>query len=311
MKLSKIASVTTLVLAAAAASAPAHATWGSGSKWHSGCGSDGNTGGGCNAADYFGDDLMYSLTGDGIVNANVDGVTINASAYSDTVGLEHVSSYKSGWTTYNVYSDDKIESAKMINYGSGYGVINMDEKWDSPEHSADNEKIEYTESAGWYKKNVIKDTDFDYILISFDEEVNVTGATFSWLWKDTETQVSVAALNDTSMLTSGGNTWADVAGDALSVGSFDVLNCDDTDLAMVDMESVYSQYWIIGAYNTVFGDIGHSMYDDGFKLASIGFNTKGGDTPPTNPPTEVTEPGTFAMLFMGGALAMWRRKRKA
>ena len=308
MKLSKIASVTTLVLAAAAASAPAHATWGGkGSNWHSGCGSDGNTGSGCNAADYFDDDLKYELVSDGISGAVVDGVTINASAYSDTAGFVRQGDYGD----YKIYGDGIVEAADLAQYGSGYGVVNADESYhESPEHSADNEWEAYWASKDG-KKIVNYETDFDYILISFDEEVNVTGATFSWLWKDTETQVSVAALSDTTMLTSGANTWSDIAGSAMSVGSFDVLNCDDTNLAMVDMESVYSQYWIIGAYNTVFGDIGHTMFNDGFKLASIGFNAKGGDTPPTNPPTEVTEPGTFAMLFMGGALAMWRRKRKA
>ncbi|MBU3021919.1 exosortase-dependent surface protein XDP1 [Aestuariibacter sp. A3R04] len=297
MKISKIALVTALA-AAGVLSTPAFAT---GGGWHGGCGTGSNTGSGCNATDYFGDDLMYSLASDGITNAEVDGVTINASAYSDTKGWEKTGTHYG----YDVVSDLNIEEAKLKKYGQGYGVVNEDETAKhSPDHSVDNEKEE-----GWVWKNGTYeyqiDTDYDYVLISFDEAVNVTGATFSWLWKDDDTQVSVAALNDTSMLESGSNTWSDVAGDAMAVGSFDVLNCDDDHLAMVELENIYSQYWIIGAYNTVFGDIGHKMFDDGFKLASIGFNTKG------KPPTAVTEPGTFAMLFMGGALAMWRRKRKA
>lgn len=296
MKLNKIASVTAIVFAGAL-SAPAFAT---GGGWHSGCGTGGNTGDGCNAADYFGDDLMYSLASDGITNAEVDGVTINASAYSDTKDWTRIGS-KYG---YGKYSDVNIEEAELRQYGGGYGVVNEDERARySPDHSVDNEKeVKWSWQSGSYGYHI--DTDYDYVLISFDEAVNVTGATFSWLWKDDDTQVSVAALDDTTMLESGSNTWSDVAGDAMAVGSFDVLNCDDDHLAMVEFENVYSQYWIIGAYNTVFGDIGHKMFDDGFKLASIGFNTKG-------TPTEVTEPGTFAMLFMGGALAMWRRKRNA
>lgn len=306
MKISKIASVTTLVLASAI-TAPAMATNYSGG-WHSGCGTGGNTGDGCNAADYFADDLMYSLASDGISNAVVDGVTINASAYSDTTGHNYQGKYNYNGKDYAMYGDDQVEAAQMADYGSGYGVINLDEDGSSPEHSADNEGNAYF-AGSKYNTYIMNDTDFDYVLISFDEEVNVTGATFSWLWKETDTQISVAALSDTSMLTSGLNTWGDIAGDALAVGSFDVLNCDDTDLAEISgLDNVYSQYWIIGAYNTVFGDIGHSMYDDGFKLASVGFNKKPGEEPPT---TQVTEPGTFAMLFMGGALAMWRRKRNA
>ncbi|MBT81780.1 MAG: PEP-CTERM sorting domain-containing protein [Alteromonadaceae bacterium] len=298
MKISKIASVTTLVLASAI-TAPAMATNYSGG-WHSGCGNGGNTGDGCNAADYFADDLMYSLASDGISNAVVDGVTINASAYSDTAAS---TKYTSG--NY-VYKDENVEAATLQNYGDGYGVINADEGTSSPAHSADNQEII---KSSWWSSTKYVETDFDYVLISFDEEVNVTGATFSWLWKETDTQVSVAALSDTSMLTSGVNTWGDIAGDALAVGSFDVLNCDDTDLAEISgLDNVYSQYWIIGAYNTVFGDIGYDMFDDGFKLASVGFNKKPGEEPPT---TQVTEPGTFAMLFMGGALAMWRRRRSA
>ena len=302
MKLSNIAAATTLVLTSAI-TAPAFAT---GTGWHSGCGTGDNSGDGCKASEYFAEDLMYSLAGDGIANAVVDGVTINASAYSDTTGANKVGTYRFYGRNYDKIADNVVESASMQQYGSGYGVINLDEGGGSPEHSADNQKSEdWAYNNGYYRA---VETDFDYILVSFDEEVNVTGATFSWLWKETQTQVSVAALNSTSMLNSGVNTWEDIAGSALAKGSFDVLNCDDTELAMVDFDNVYSQYWIIGAYNTVFGDISGEMYNDGFKLASIGFNKKGGDQPP---PSEVTEPGTFAMLFMGGALAFWRRKRQA
>ncbi|MBU2979042.1 exosortase-dependent surface protein XDP1 [Alteromonas sp. C1M14] len=302
MKLKTIASVTSLVVASAL-SAPTVAGGYSGG-WHSGCGTGSNTGDGCNASAYFEDDLMYSLANDGITNAEIDGVTINASAYSDTGGQESIGTYYG----YDVRADTNVVSADLQQYGEGYGVINDDEKGKSPDHSVDNQSEqgwEYDSGAGSYYYNI--DTDYDYILLSFDEEVNVTGATFSWLWKDDDTQISVAALDDTSMLDSGSNSWGDIAGDALAVGSFDVLNCDDTDLAMIDIDSVFSQYWIIGAYNTVFGDIGESMYDDGFKLASVGFTTK----PSDKPVTEVPEPGTFAMLFMGGAFAMWRRKRQS
>ncbi|MDO6475068.1 PEP-CTERM sorting domain-containing protein [Alteromonas sp. 1_MG-2023] len=306
MKFNKIMSVTTLV-ASGIFIVPAQAT-----SWSSKCG-DSHTG--CSASDYFAEDLRYMIANDGISSAVVDGVTISTTAYSDTGGQGFSSrNYDYTYSQSNgkhYLSDDIVETASLINYGEGYGIINKDVtntpftsdtrsgEYGVPQHAADNINLD------WYASGYhIIETDYDFYLISFDEEVNVTGATFSWLWNSGDTQVSVAALNDISMLTSGANTWADIAGEALAVGSYDVLNCEDTNLAMVDMDTTYSQYWLIGAYNLVFGDIGGTLYDDAFKLASIGFSKK------EMPQTDVPEPGTLALFLMGGSLALWRRKQQ-
>ena len=68
--------------------------------------------------------------------------------------------------------------------------------------------------------------DYDFVLLSFDSAVTLTGASFSWLYSGSDSQVSVAALSNTSKLTSGVNTWSDIVANALTSASFDIENCE-------------------------------------------------------------------------------------
>ena len=184
---------------------------------------------------------------------------------------------------------------------AGFGLANSDEESNnSPQHSFDN--------IG--NKNDSR-TDFDFIMLSFTSEVSLTGASFSWLYND-DNQVSVAAINNNtiSQLQSENKTWSQIASTVGmgSKGSFDISRLNYTSTFSSKFANEYSNYWLIGAYNSVFGSVdGASMYNDGFKLTAISFDKKPADTPPG----EVSEPGTLALMFLGGGLVAVRRRRRA
>lgn len=237
-------------------------------------------------------EYTYDLIDDGVsysTNAahssiSIDGINVALSAWSDTVGT---------------YNDDVVTQASLVHISNnyGYGVYNADHEYygSNPDHAIDNiNTLSYNVSP-----------DFDYVLLSFSESVKLTGASFSWIGNSYDTQVSIAGLHDISTLTSGVNTWSDIVQDALTAGSYDVTNCDYVDHRADFTESSSSKYWLIGAYNTVFGDIGGSMYNDAFKITALGFEV---GEQANQPPTNVSEPKTWTTLAAFGLFIAWRRK---
>lgn len=219
-------------------------------------------------------------------NISIDDVNISISAWSDTVGT---------------YNDDVVTSAYVVDLGSyGYGVYNKDAEMDgsSPDHAID--------SYNTVSRNV--DYDFDFVLLSFSESVTLTGAGFSWVGKTDNTQLSIAALDDLSGLVSGEQTWSNIVEGALTAGSYDIESYESIDIAQFE-ETETAQYWLVGAYNSVFGELDSNMFDDAFKLASIGFE-KASDTPGNSNPTEVSEPNTLGAFLAVGLIVAWRRKNK-
>ena len=59
----------------------------------------------------------------------------------------------------------------------------------------------------------------------------------------------------------------------------------------------------------MFGELDSNMFDDAFKLASIGFE-KASDMPENSNPTEVSEPNTLGAFLAVGLIVAWRRKNK-
>ena len=228
---------------------------------------------------------VYTNTNADYSNVSIDGVNISVSAWSDTVGT---------------YNDDIVTSAYIADLGSyGYGVYNKDSEYSgsTPDHAID--------SVNTVHYNV--DHDFDFVLLSFSEAVTLSGAAFSWVGNTNDTQVSIAGLSDISGLTSNAQTWSNIVENALTAGSYDIKNCDSVDIAQFDkVES--AKYWLIGAYNAVFGQLDANMYDDAFKLASIGFSKPSPQEDP-GPSTQVTEPKHVGILLAAGLLYARRRKR--
>ena len=226
----------------------------------------------------------------------IDGLNINMSAFSDTQGV----------------TGETVVGAKLekISDKWAYGITNNDESnyRGSADHAIDN--LNYfssgSDNSDYYRFTNVE-RDYDFVLLSFDSAVTLTGASFSWLYNSKDSQVSVAALSNTAKLTSGVNTWSDIVEDALTSASFDIESCEYLDHRADFTFTESAQYWLVGAYNTVFGKIDGKVGNDAFKLANIGFSvTETSGTPDT---TEVSEPGTIGLLMACSLFVMWRRKK--
>lgn len=250
-------------------------------------------------------EYTYDLVDDKVTRTNqannsfiqIDGLNINMSAFSDTQGV----------------TGETVVGAKLekISDKWAYGVTNSDEAnyKGYSDHAIDN--LNYFSSGSDNSKNyrfTNVERDYDFILLSFDSAVTLTGASFSWLHSSSDSQVSVAALGNTAKLTSGVNTWSDIVADALTSASFDIESCEYLDHRADFTFTESAQYWLVGAYNTVFGKtIDGSIGNDAFKLANIGFSIS--ETAGTPDTTEVSEPGTIGLLMACSLFVMWRRKK--
>lgn len=249
-------------------------------------------------------EYTYDLVDDKVTQTNqtnnsfvqIDGLNISMSAFSDTQGV----------------TGETVVGAKLekISDKWAYGITNNDEAYyrGGADHAIDN--LNYFSSGSDNSKNyrfTNVERDYDFILLSFDSAVTLTGASFSWLYDSRDSQVSVAALSNTSKLTSGVNTWSHIVEDALTSASFDIESCEYLDHRADFTFTESAQYWLVGAYNTVFGNIGGEFNNDAFKLANIGFSVT--ETAGTPDPTKVSEPGTIGILMACSLFVMWRRKK--
>jgi hypothetical protein len=250
-------------------------------------------------------EYTYDLVDDKVTQTNqtnnsfiqIDGLNINMSAFSDTQGV----------------TGETVVGAKLekISDKWAYGVTNNDEAnyKGYSDHAIDN--LNYfssgSDNSEYYRFTNVE-YDYDFVLLSFDSAVTLTGASFSWLHSSSDSQVSVAALGNTAKLTSGVNTWSDIVADALTSASFDIESCEYLDHRADFTFTESAQYWLVGAYNTVFGKTTDGRIgNDAFKLANIGFSiSEAAGTPDT---TEVSEPGTIGLLMACSLFVMWRRKK--
>lgn len=271
---------------------------------YSHCGSSSQNNDQSNACNSPLGEYTYDLVDDKVTQTNqtnnsfvqIDGLNINMSAFSDTQGV----------------TGETVVGAKLekISDKWAYGITNDDEAYyrGDADHAIDN--LNYFSSGSDNSKNyrlTNVERDYDFILLSFDSAVTLTGASFSWLYDSRDSQVSVAALSNTSKLTSGVNTWSHIVEDALTSASFDIESCEYLDHRAGFTFTESAQYWLVGAYNTVFGNIGGKFNNDAFKLANIGFSvTETTGTPDT---TEVSEPGTIGLIMACSLFVMWRRKK--
>ncbi|MDP2594277.1 exosortase-dependent surface protein XDP1 [Alteromonas stellipolaris] len=240
----------------------------------------------------FDESVVTSSTG-----VTIGGVNITLTGWSDTGNSLDPEDF-----------DNIVKTASPYEVSSfyGYGVLNQDgEGSTSPDHSIDNYYWNGENSSAG-----IAYADFDFVLFSFDSDVTLDSIDFGWANNNgSDQQVSIAALNNSQLglLEGASSTWSEIIAGAVS-SSFNITKTGSYSYTTGELELVNSaKYWLVGAYNTVFGAVdGASMYNDGFKITSIDF-TEG--TPP--PVAEVHEPGVFGLMLMSFAILVWRRNRAA
>ena len=145
--------------------------------------------------------------------------------------------------------------------------------------------------------------DTDMLLLSFDSSVSLSSIQLGYFRNDSD--ISIAAFSSAPVL--AGNTWSEVASNAFFSTSY--ANIGTSVFAMNNLIGgavVEAQYWLIGAYNSVFGGLSDSNMDK-LKIAALTTSPK---TPSPKPPIDVAEPSTFAMFASFGLFVLWRRKNR-
>lgn len=217
------------------------------------------------------------------MNAFAVPVTINLAP--TTAGYVSSFSYSSteanftvtGWSNKS-NGDRTIAQDQIARWaGSGLGVENKN----SPEHAVDNSSTK----------------DYDALLFSFDQIVDVSRLGIGWYQKDAD--VSVLAYTGATPFTGSlSGNWTDLLANGWSVvGNY---NRNGTGGFNVNPADASSQYWLVGAYNRAFGGT-LSQNNDFFKLNSITFEAI--------EVVEVPESSPLILLLLGLAGIGFARRR--
>ena len=162
----------------------------------------------------------------------------------------------SGWADTTGIGDNEIERAKYIaRYSGGWGITNNQYR---DGHTAD---------------NYVGGDDYDFFLVDFTHSVNLTGATFGYLTSH-NLGVSYAALNESKFNGNlAGLTWQQVVSNQYSLGSSSARIDNNTGYFINNDVGATSRYWLIGAYNSVFGSL-DNITNGGFKTRNSIFHQK-------------------------------------
>ena len=218
-----------------------------------------------------------SLSADGTNGINSNTLSAGLAGYSDTGGA----------------ADNHLETGQFYYYGdgSGWGFVNQDEtEPERPGHAFDNQG------------NIV---DYDMALISFDTSVELTGINFGYRQDGDFTLLAYTGSAPFVESSLNGSTWAaqQSSGNWLTVGQYNGSVTDE--YYAVNSGQTSSQYWLLGAFNSLFGeptDYRVDNNDDAFKIRKLRGNTETGAT-------QVSSPAAFALLLMGSAFAMRRRRQ--
>jgi hypothetical protein len=234
------------------------------------------------------------------LNGSVDGIDLSITAWSSSLH-NGVASCKDSQR-----QDLCIQSVKLTRYKSGLGIINGDERNDTPNHSVDN-----------------NNQDYDMVLLSFSEKVNISNLYTGWNYAYTDVNGSNESRTQggagaSIMAYTGGNitgnlpfsttdTWESITHQGWNLLDADTKrngrvssNGQNLDVLPVTSTGVYSKFWLVGAAHSVLRDAGHIT--DHIKIAGVDFVKQ------NTPNVPVNAPGILA-LFGAGAFFLLKRKK--
>lgn len=190
------------------------------------------------------------------------------SSYSTSVG--DVSVNVLGWS-YDSHENKLVSSSLGVWSGSGMGSLNS--KYD--QHTIDN-----------YGRS-------DFLLFSFSDAVNVSDIKLGYVERGYDSDVSVAAFDSLGSIDF--TSWSSAIDSAIYSTSYNNVANVSPDLSSFGSAA---KFWLIGAYNKVFGGDLDRHYDK-FKLLALTTST---------PKVDVPAPATALLFGALGLLVLRRRK---
>ncbi len=158
-----------------------------------------------------------------------------------------------GWS-YKSGTDKRIEQVEVGRW-EGLGVENAP----TPDHAVNN-------TGG----------DLDMLLLSFTGMMKLTGLTNAWNQNGYyDSDISILAFTGSSFNNSSllGKSWDSLLSSGWSVAGNAYNLAEDVSKA-VNSTGIYSQYWLVGAYNSAFASTKNDTKDDYFKLGAVTAETK-------------------------------------
>ena len=200
----------------------------------------------------------------------------------------------SGWA--NTGTNGLLQKG-WIRSWSGLGVCSQAETTSgsggcpstAPQHAMDNDPSSKTE----------------FLLLALNQAVKLTDVTLGWYQSDSDITVLAygGADSDTVNMDSwlSGKTYSGLVGanQWTKVGDYWNLATTKTTINTI---GIYSRYWMIGAYNSVFGGPSNTTYDY-VKLAAVS-----GLVAPSTSQSAVPEPATLCLFSAG--LLLFRSRRQ-
>ncbi|MCW8093032.1 exosortase-dependent surface protein XDP1 [Alteromonas sp. ASW11-130] len=215
------------------------------------------------------------------INISQSGQNVSVSAWADS----GVTWDRNGRGRLN----GSIETAKIDS--NGWGLLNYNRLYDyySGNKRADGHMVD-------------NHLGTDMLLFSFEEAVSLSRLNLGWAQGGTSgrtSDISIAAFSELPALE--GSDWSEVVNSTtLSFsGTFASVSTGGYDLTSIATEA---KYWLIGAYNSVFGTArSASPGNDGFKLLALTTHAK-------EPTGDVSAPATGALMIAVLGLVIYRRR---
>ena len=244
-------------------------------------------------------------------NLEQHGVSLNITAWSSSLSGGVASCSDAAG------QDQCIQRAELTEYGeSGLGAINGDETGANYNHAVDN-----------------NDFDYDMLLLSFSEEVNISNLYTGWNWKifedngnyygwEGQAEASALALTanqssfNSSSPFSSSQTWADTLQDGWEIvdESFDANGTAKQSFGggsyykmPIASTGIFSKYWLVGAANNVsraFSTHNGNHVGDYLKIAGVDFMKLGNSTDSGT----INAPASLGIFALGFAAIIFRRK---